>query len=608
MPLSHRKSSAIVLALCMVTGLLFFQNCGGSGGGTSQASSVVPLLLSVQQANCNSAVDSPMMKGIFQPTTFTPAMAITLNSGLGSTSSGDSRPITLEYEVERGIVNEAIFNNPENNCNSHLNIQLLCEVVATNPATPADGPLSATSAFDNVGNNLLPAKAPLDVAKDSFVRNDCQAQMGLGQSRATFKITPATANERCVQSNYWLKLTAQSRISGVNNSQRNSGSTYLKVTINNGCWEESRLKDSAGPLPRVINFGTVVAIDGNWAAVVAPTDDASDTLFDVGSVYMYMFDGSNWVQKQKIILSDAAFGDTIASVAIRGETLVLGSPYRNSRGMAFFYRLGGQTWTRIQQVDSPEAILNQFFGQTVGLSDRYVFVGSPNYSNSLAKNGAVSVYSYTSAGMTFVKTLYGPAAYAAFGSALAVSNSLLAVGAPQSLGKENLAAGSVYVFDEASGAFNLVSSKVGSALSEKFGSSVAIYGSHLAVGSPNFAVNSVNGFGRVSYYDSYTSAAPSKTFQGAILTDNLGHSVALSATGLYIGVPYANNRAGRVDHYLYGGIPAGTLYYCNLAYNETANSAFGFSVATSGNYVVIGARIKSDPNDNAGAAYINKFK
>lgn len=608
MPLSHRKSSAVILALCMVTGLLFFQNCGGSGGGTSQASSVVPLLLSIQQANCNSAVGLPLMRGIFQPTTSTPAVAITLNSGLGSTSSGDSRPISLDYEVDRGITDEAIFNSPENNCNSHLAIQLLCEVVAMNPASPADGPLSATNAFDNVGNNLLPAKAAMDVAKDSFVRNDCQAQMGLGQSRATFRITPATANERCVQSNYWLKLTAQSRISGINNSQRNSAPTYMKVTMNNGCWEESRLKDSAGAFPRVINFGTVVAINGNWAAVVAPTDDASATVIDVGSVYMYMFDGANWVQKQKIMLSDAAFGDTISSVAIRGETLVLGSPYRNSRGMTFFYRLGGQTWTRIQQVDSPEGILNQFFGQTLSINDRYVFVGSPNYSNALAKNGAVSVYSYTSAGMTFVKTLYGPAANAAFGSALAVDNTLLAVGAPRALGKETLAAGSVYVFDEAGGAFNLVATKVGSALSEKFGSSVAVYGSRLAVGSPNFAVNSVNGFGRVSYYDNFTAAAASKTFQGAILTDNLGQSVALSATGLYVGVPYANNRAGRVDHYLYAGIPAGTLYYRNLAYNETANSAFGFSVAASGNYVVIGARIKNDPNDNAGAAYINKFK
>lgn len=608
MPLSHRKGSAAILALCMGAGMLFFQNCGGSGGGTSQASSIVPLLLSIQQANCNSAMGSPVLQGVFQPTTFTPAAAVSLNSGLGSTSSGDSRPISLDYEVNRGILDEAIFNNPENNCNSHLNIQLLCEVVATNPANPADGPLSATSAFDNAGNNLLPAKSAMDVAKDSFVRNDCQAQMGLGESRATFRITPATATERCVQSNYWLKLTAQSRISGINNSQRTSSPTYLKVTMNNGCWEESRLKDSAGPLPRVINFGTAVAIDGNWAAVVAPTDDASATVFDVGSVYMYNFDGTNWVQRQKIMLSDAAFGDTIASVAIRGDTLVIGSPYRNSRGMAFFYRLGGLTWTRIQQIDSPEAILNQFFGQTLSINDRYVFVGSPNYSNALAKNGAVSVYSYTSAGMTFVRTLYGPAANAAFGSAIAVSNTVLAVGAPQALGKENLAAGSVYVFDEAGGAFNLAATKVGSALSEKFGSSVAVYGNRLAVGSPNFAVNAVNGFGRVSYYDNFTATAVSKTFQGAVLTDNLGQSVALSPTGLYVGVPYANNRAGRVDHYLYAGIAAGTLYYRNLAYNETANSAFGFSVAASGNYVVIGARIKNDPNDNAGAAYINKFK
>ena len=82
----------------------------------------------------------------------------------------------------------------------------------------------------------------------------------------------------------------------------------------------------------------------------------------------------------------------------------------------------------------------------------------------------------------------------------------------------------------------------------------------------------------------------------------------MSATGLYVGVPFANTRAGRVDHYLYSNIAAGTLYFRNQAYNESSNSAYGYAVAVSGDYVIIGARIKNDPNDNSGAAYIYRYK
>lgn len=637
---NRRKFAAILGSLILI---ILFQNCGGIGSTGAESTSpslatsvpnppgttpppvvappVVappvaappmgppPLALDVQRANCNSAMGTPTLSSISLPGTMTAATSAVISSGLGSVNSGDSRnPPAFDFVVDRGITNAATFNTPEYNCNSHLSVRLRCAVVATNPGNPADSPLAITNAYDPSGNSLL-ATAAMTLARGSYNNNDCESQLGLGVSNGQFRITPATANQRCVQGTFWLAITAQSAIAGIGTSTRNSTPRYFKVTVNNGCWVESRLKDSAGDLSRVINFGTAVAINGNWAAVVAPTDDASATVLDVGSVYMYMFDGRNWVQKQRLLIGGAAAMSTIASVAIRGDSMVIGSPYQNGTGAAYFFRRGGETWTQIGgAINPPNAGANQAFGQTLAINDRYVFIGSPNYSGALSKNGGVAVYSHNSGGVAYAKTIFGASANMAFGSSIAVDNTVLAVGAPQALGREGSAPGSVFVFDEAGGAFNLAVTKTGTVNAEKFGTAVAVFGNRLAVGSPNYIVGGVAGFGRATYYDNYMVATATRTFQGGAATDNLGQSVALSNTGLYVGVPFANARAGRVDHYLYGNIAAGTLYYRNLAYNESTNSGYGYSVAVAGDFVIIGARIKSDPNDNSGAAYIYRYK
>lgn len=638
--MNRKKFSAIAVALLLI---VLFQNCGGPGlnAGSSIAgiassstdagaslntnnslppSGLVPpvvtevpvlpgLTLAQQTANCNSAIGNPNILSITSGGAA--ASAVSVNSGLGTVLSGDSKtPPAFEMTINRGVTNPEVYNSPDNKCDSHVMINLRCDVVAADPGNPSNSPLAISNAIDIFGNSLLSGDAmlaPLALARTTFKGNNCSMALNPGASTVTFSVVPDSTKSRCVQGTFWLRLTVQSSITGINGN-KTSTAKYFKVSMNNGCWAESKLKDSAGNLPSVVNFGTAVAISGNWAAVLAPTDDANSTVLDVGSVYMYMYNGSTWVQKQKIMIGDSAARESLASIALRGDTLILGSPYRNARGMAYFYRRNGETWTQIQQIDPANTSANQAFGQAVALNDGYVFIGSPSYSGTLVKAGAVSIYRYTGSGMTYVKTLFGASANAAFGAAIAVDGQNLAVGAPQAIGKEGLGAGSVFVYSEAAGAFNLASTKTGVAAGDKFGASLAVYGKHLAVGSPNFSVRGVGGFGAVTYYDDYSVAAATKTIPGTVATDNLGQGVALSSSGLYIGVPYANARAGRVDHYLYAGIAAGTVYFRNLAYSESGNSAYGYAVAASGSDVIIGARIKNDPNDNSGAAYIYRFK
>ena len=72
-------------------------------------------------------------------------------------------------------------------------------------------------------------------------------------------------------------------------------------------------------------FGCSVAISGETVVVGAPFDDGAGGS-DQGSAYVFVRSGGVWSQQQKLLASDAAAGDQFGnSVAISGETVVVGA-------------------------------------------------------------------------------------------------------------------------------------------------------------------------------------------------------------------------------------------------------------------------------------------
>ncbi len=73
------------------------------------------------------------------------------------------------------------------------------------------------------------------------------------------------------------------------------------------------------------DFGFSVAISGETVVVGAPADDGAAGIFQ-GSAYVFVRSGGVWSQQQKLEASDAAAGDDFGhSVAISGETVVVGA-------------------------------------------------------------------------------------------------------------------------------------------------------------------------------------------------------------------------------------------------------------------------------------------
>lgn len=565
-----------------------------TGSTPSQTTSPTTASVAQRQADCKLLLGKPTITAVA-------SNSLTIFSGLKDTASGQ-KGTSLNYTINWGITDLAKYKSLD--CKALDDLQ-------PNLTILNDASLSITNVIDTVGTNLItPAKTQLQLANAAIATKMTISESIISDNVSQFNLSlmPNPDMERCVQGGFNYQFTVKSRIGDV--TVQSSDLQIIKMNLVNTCWSEFRLKDPAGPFSAVGNFGTAVALYGPWSAVVAPTEDIG-AVVDAGAVYMYKLEGAGWVQKQKIYLSDSAARDTISSVAIYDQTLILSSTYKNSRGAVYVYKLNNDQWVQIQKLDPVDPQLNQDFGQSIAINNKNIFIGAPKATFAgMANAGQVYIYSYNTSGATYLKTIAGEAANSGFGFSVSADLTHLAVGAPQAIGRESLAPGSVYIFSDSAGAWLKVDKKVGAANGDTFGYAVSIFQNRLVVGSPNKDLQK----GRISFYDSLAPGLAAKDVNGTADGMRLGNAVGLSTTGVYASAPLFTTadgqRAGIVNFYLYAGIVKATaeLKYRIYATNETANSAFGWSISTSGNYIAVGARIKNDPNDNSGAAYIYEYK
>jgi hypothetical protein len=116
-----------------------------------------------------------------------------------------------------------------------------------------------------------------------------------------------------------------------------SGSAYI-FRFNGSTWtQEAKVLASDGAASDY--FGLSVAIDGNTAIVGACGDD--DNGSTSGSAYVFLFDGSNWVQQAKLLAPDGAAYDNFGYVAVDGDIALVGvsqdDDYGDSSGSAYVF-------------------------------------------------------------------------------------------------------------------------------------------------------------------------------------------------------------------------------------------------------------------------------
>ncbi len=152
---------------------------------------------------------------------------------------------------------------------------------------------------------------------------------------------------------------------------------YVFVRSGDAWSQQQKLEASDGaPGDR---FGFSVAIDAETVVVGAESDNGAAG-FDQGSAYIFVRSGGVWSQQQKLEASDAAEEDQFGnSVAISGETVVIGARLDEfgNPGSAYVFVHSGGVWSQQQKLMVSDVEIFAEFGTSVAISGETIVVGAP---------------------------------------------------------------------------------------------------------------------------------------------------------------------------------------------------------------------------------------
>jgi FG-GAP repeat/Bacterial Ig-like domain (group 1) len=365
-------------------------------------------------------------------------------------------------------------------------------------------------------------------------------------------------------------------------------------------------------------FGWSVARAGDTLVVGAPHDDVSAN-FDQGSATVFVRSGGAWTQQQKLTASDGAANDRFGwSVALAGDTLVVGAPFddvgASNQGSAYVFVRSGGVWTQQAKLTASDGAADDVFGDSVALAGDTLVAGAPE--DSLGGNHFGSAYVFVRSGGVWTQQQKLTASDGGFGDrfgdSVALAGDTLVAGAPlDDVGAGNQ--GSAYVFVRSGGVWTQQQKVTASdgAVDDRFGSSVALTGDTLAVGAPSGGVRA--SFAQGSAYvfvrsgGAWTHEAKLTASDGAA-GDSFGSAVALASDSALVGSPGddvgANGDQGSATVFTRSSA-VWTQQAKVTASDGAPGDDFGRSVALAGDSVVAGAPLDDfGANFDQGSVYV----
>lgn len=322
-----------------------------------------------------------------------------------------------------------------------------------------------------------------------------------------------------------------------------------------------------------------------------------------------------WKQIAELKAPDAEAGDyfgggkasetltTPLEEAVSGNTVVVGEPYYgNQTGRVYVFARTGSGWMQTAAFEGSDSAPVDDFGSAVAISDNTIVVGAPYHPNQVggAYTGRAYVFTRSASGWKQTAELQGSDTVAAayFGASVAIAGATVMVGAPA----QSNGAGRVYVFTKTAAGWKQIAELTGSDTvntNDQFGYSVAMSGTTAVVSAPN---NS-NDAGRAYLFTETASGWKQMVeIKGSdtVAGDSFGGSVAISGGTLVVGAASHANGAGRA--YVFTRTGTEWKQVAELKGSDTvAGENFGWSVAVSGTIAIVGAPSRAN---QAGRAYV----
>jgi hypothetical protein len=373
-------------------------------------------------------------------------------------------------------------------------------------------------------------------------------------------------------------------------------------------------------------FGTAVSVSGDFAVVGAHLDDHGG-LADAGSAYIFQRDVSwtgGWGQIQKLVAEDAFPQDAFGwSVSMSGATAIVGAPFDDDgaggSGSAYIFQLGHNSateqWGQVTKLKAGEPGMGDRFGVSVSIDGDRALVGA------LAGNGSAYVFYRDEGGkdrwgqVTRLAAADGATGHL-FGGAVAISGDTAAVGAGFAL--------AAYVFERNHGGadrWGQVTKLTGPdpAAPDNFGSALAIDDDLLIVGAhrsddecpadPNCNSGAAHVFARNEGGTGSWGRLKKLTASDAAAGDELGISVSIERGIAVVGSWHDDDRGLHAGSaYLFGRDQGGVNHWGEM-FKLTASDGgefdeLGRRVSFDGDTIIIGAWRNDEVAEIGGAAYV----
>jgi hypothetical protein len=303
------------------------------------------------------------------------------------------------------------------------------------------------------------------------------------------------------------------------------------------------------------SLGYSVALNDNVALVGAPSSGyVSDAgiVYASGAVFVFTFDGNNWIEQQKLTAEDSEAYDYFGwSVALDDNTALIGAVTDDSgAGAAYVFTFDGSTWKQVQKLTASDGAADDYFGVSVTLDGDTALIGARRDDDNGSESG--SAYVFTLEGSSWSEKQKLTAADGAegdwFGYAVALDGFTALVSAQED-DDNGIGSGSAYVFtfDDSTWTQSRKLTPEDGAEGDVFGRSVALNGGIALIGA---AYDDDNGANSGSAY--VFTANGTWPEEAKLLASDGGwgdffsnQSVALSGTTAIIGAPQHSHEGVR---------------------------------------------------------------
>ncbi len=234
-------------------------------------------------------------------------------------------------------------------------------------------------------------------------------------------------------------------------------------------------------------FGEAVAISGNHLVAGAFNHTSSDAL---GAVYVFKFDGAQWMPDQVLPNPDGAEPDNFGrALALDGQWLIVGAQHDATlspkAGAAYVYNFSNDGWTLTAELFPEDDVPTSWFGHSVAVDASRLVVGAPGDSDDTPESGRVYVYEYDGVAWQNVSSISSPGPDGdQFAFGVSLDDTRLAVGAYRD-GVQGFRSGAAYIYDLSGPSWVLAGTlrpDDGAPL-DRFGISVALDGRYVLVGA-----------------------------------------------------------------------------------------------------------------------------